>query len=52
MFFKGKNVKNCSKKNTPPNINTVSEIQTSDSDQSVNIDDDEMTLWTGKVQIW
>ena len=39
--LKGKNVKNGSKENIPPNRNTVSEIQTSDSDQSVDIVDNE-----------
>ena len=35
------NVKNSSKKNTPPNTNTISEIQTSDLDHSVDTDDNE-----------
>ena len=39
--FKGKNVKNSSKKNTTPHTHTISEIQASDSDQSIDTDDNE-----------
>ena len=39
--LKGKNVKNISKKNTPPNTNTISGIQASDSDKSIDTYDNE-----------
>ena len=39
--LKGKNVKNISKKNITPNMNTVSEIQVSDSDKSIDTEDNE-----------
>ena len=39
--LKGKNVKNSSKKNLTPNMNAISEIQASDSDQSIDTEDQE-----------
>ena len=36
---KGKNLKISSKKNIPPNTNTINEIQASKSDQSIESDD-------------
>ena len=44
----GKNFKISSKRNATPNTNTISKIQVSDSDQSIDMDDNENDLigWT------
>ena len=38
---------------TPPNINTISEIQASGTEQSIDTYDKKMTLWVGQASaIW